>query len=97
MAGVNTTVHGTSGHQTVEIYMPATRVVDLVGQRTETVQTLWGEAAKVWYAANSIQDTVQIRVPTRLPPPCDIWDVTVQGPDVAANRALAIEIASGDR
>ncbi|MGH9287551.1 MAG: hypothetical protein ACRD0V_04530 [Acidimicrobiales bacterium] len=38
---------------------------------------------------------VQIRVPVRRL--CDVWDITVRGPDVAANRALAIEIAAGDR
>ena len=93
MAGVNTTVHSTNGQQAVEIHIPATRIVDLVGERTETIETLWGEAT-IWYAPYGSQDTVQVRVPTRLPSPCDAWDVTVRGPDEAANRALAIEIAS---
>ena len=98
MAGVNQTMHGTNGQQAVEIHFPATRVVDLVGERTETVETLWGDVnATVWYAPYGFQDTVQVRVPTRLPPLCDVWDITVRGPDVAANRALAIEMASGGR
>jgi hypothetical protein len=96
MAGVNTTVHSTNGQQAVEIHIPATRVVDFVGERTETVETLWDDTdATVWYAPYGFQDTVQVRVSTRLPPACDVWDVTVRGPDDAANRALAIEIASG--
>lgn len=93
MAGVNQTLHGTQGQQTVEIHVPATRVADLAGERIETVQTLWG-VATVWYAPYGVQDMVQVRVP--LLRVCDVWDVTVRGPDVAANRALAIELVSGD-
>jgi len=93
MAGVSTTFHIANGPQTVEIHVPATRVVDLASERTETADTLWGEAT-VWYTAYGNQDTVQLRLPSRLGPGCD-WDVTVHGPDEAANRALAIEIASG--
>jgi hypothetical protein len=97
MAGVNQTMHGTNGQQAVEIHFPATRIVDLVGERTEIVETVWGDTdATVWYAPYGLQDTVQVRVPTRLPPPCDVWDITVRGPDVPANRALAIKIASGE-
>jgi hypothetical protein len=97
MAGVHTTVHSTNGLQAVEIHIPATRAVDLVGERTETVETVWGDAdATVWYAPYGLQDTVQVRVPTRLPAPCNVWDITVRGPDVPANRALAIKIASGE-
>jgi hypothetical protein len=93
MAGVNSTWHSTNGHQTMEIHVPASRVADLVGERTETVKTLWGEAT-LWYAPYGSPDAVQIRVPSSLPPPCNLWDITVRGPDQAANRALAIETAT---
>jgi hypothetical protein len=93
MAGVNTTWHATAGPQTVEIHIPATAAGDLHGERTEAVNTTWGDAT-VWYAAYGIEDTVQIRVPVALPA-CGQWDVTVHGPDETANRDLAIEIASG--
>jgi hypothetical protein len=93
MAGVDTPFHIDHGSQTVEIHVPATRAGDLASERTETVETSWGEAT-VWYAAYGNRDTVQIRLPSRLGSGCD-WDVTVHGPDEAANRTLAIDIASG--
>jgi hypothetical protein len=92
MAGVTTTWHATVGPQTVEIHIPATVARDLHGERTEAVNTVWGDAT-VWYAAYGIPDTVQIRVPVGLPA-CGL-DVTVHGPDETANRDLAVEIASG--
>lgn len=93
MAGVTDTQHIDNGPQTVEIHVPATRVGDLASERTETVDTSLGEAT-LWYAAYGNRDTVQVRVPSQSLPGCD-WDVTVHGPDEAANRALAIEFASG--
>jgi hypothetical protein len=93
MAGVKTTWHAAAGLQTVEIHIPATAAGDLSGERTETVDTTWGDAT-VWYAAYGSEDTLQIRVPVALPA-CGQWDVTVHGPDETANRDLAIEIASG--
>jgi hypothetical protein len=93
MAGVNSTWHSTNGDQTMEIHFPATRVADLVGERTETVETVWGEAT-LRYAPYGLADAVQIRVPLSFSPPCNLWDITVRGPDQAANRALAIETAT---
>jgi hypothetical protein len=94
MAGVNSTWHGGVGSQAVEIHFPGTQVDDL-GERTETVSTVWGEAT-VWYAPYGTVNAVQIRVPTTAPgcSPGD-WDVTVHGPDETANRNLAVELVSG--
>ena len=53
-----------------------------------------GGEATLWYAPYGLADAVQIRVPTSFSPPCNLWDITVRGPDQAANRALAIETAT---
>lgn len=85
------TWHLTAGDQVAEVRVPGTVVVDLVGERTEQVDLTGRGEATIWFGDGWVQ--VRWFPGTSNDGRCDSFDVTVGGPDEAANRDLAVELA----